>query len=55
MPWVLADILIGVCALLLFAGVALGGYRHVRALLRTGKDASARLGAAMPPPLEPRP
>jgi riboflavin transporter FmnP len=46
-PWVLLDVLIGVLSLAVLAGVLLAGYRHVRALLRSGKQAGERIGAVM--------
>ncbi|MCW2543890.1 MAG: hypothetical protein JWM40_1442 [Frankiales bacterium] len=45
MSWVLVDILIGVLALLVLAGVTFAGYKHVRHLLRTAKAAGAKVGA----------
>ena len=45
MPWVLVDIAIGVLSLLLFAAVVFTGYRHIRHLLRTAKEAGAKVGA----------
>ncbi|MCU1587612.1 MAG: hypothetical protein JWN31_1105 [Frankiales bacterium] len=54
MPWVLVDVLIGALALLVLIAALVIGFLHVKALLRTGKSASARVGAAMPPALEPR-
>ena len=45
MSWVLIDILIGVLALLVLAGVSYAGYKHVRQLLGTAKEAGAKVGA----------
>lgn len=44
MLWVLVDILIGVAALAVLAVVGFVGYRHVKQLLRSAKNAGKRVG-----------
>lgn len=43
---VIADVVIGVLALLVLAAVLVSGFRHVKALLRSAKDAGSRVGDA---------
>lgn len=53
MPWVLLDVLLGLAALGVLAGLGVGLYRHVRALMRLASTSSTRISEAMPPPVEP--
>ncbi len=43
MPWLVADLLIGLLAFLLLVGVCLLVFRKSKGLLRTAKAASARV------------
>jgi hypothetical protein len=44
--WLLIDLLLVVFALVVIGLAGYAGWTHVRSLLRAGKDASARVGAA---------